>query len=169
LGDWADAQALDPEEIDAERGVVIEEWRLRRGANARMMDRQLPVLLAGSRYAERLPIGTVEVLQSFPYETLRAFYEQWYRPDLMAVIAVGDFDADDVEGMVRARFSRIEAPVAPADMPKYTVPDHDETFVTVATDPEATNNSLAIYHLVPRRDHLTFDGYRDRTVEGLYF
>ena len=169
LGDWADAQALDPEEIDAERGVVIEEWRLRRGANARMMDRQLPVLLAGSRYAERLPIGTVEVLQSFPYETLRAFYEQWYRPDLMAVIAVGDFDADEVERMVRERFSQIEAPVAPADMPKYTVPDHDETFVTVATDPEATNNSLAIYHLVPRRDHLTFDGYRDRTVEGLYF
>lgn len=169
LGDWAHAQAFDPAEIDAERGVVIEEWRLRRGAGARMQDEQLPVLLRGSRYAERLPIGTVEVLQSFPHEAVKRFYEDWYRPDLMAVIAVGDFDGAEVERMITETFSQIPAPAAPRERPAFTVPDHEETYVTVATDPEATSNSLTIYHLLPRRDHMTFGGYRDRTVEGLYF
>ncbi|MBR9991241.1 MAG: insulinase family protein [Gemmatimonadetes bacterium] len=169
LGDWAHAQTFDPDQIDAERGVVIEEWRLRRGAGSRMQDRQLPVLLAGSRYAERLPIGSVDVLRTFPHEALTRFYRDWYRPDMMAVIAVGDFDGAEVERMIRETFSPIPAPAEPTVRPVETVPDHDDTYVTVATDPEATNNSLTIYHLVPRRDHMTYAGYRDRTIEGLYF
>ncbi|HEX6135846.1 MAG TPA: insulinase family protein [Longimicrobiales bacterium] len=169
LGDWAHAQAFDSTEIEAERGVVIEEWRLRRGAGARMLDRQLPVLLKDSRYAERLPIGDVEVLRTFPHDVLTRFYREWYRPDLMAVIAVGDFDGDEIEALIRERFSRMPAPAGPVQRPSYEVPAHEQTYVAIATDPEATSNSLSIYHLVPRRDHLTFAGYRDRTIEGLYF
>lgn len=169
LGDWAHAQTFDPEEIDAERGVVVEEWRLRRGAGSRMQDKQLPVLLAGSRYADRLPIGTVEVLQTFPHDALTRFYKDWYRPDIMAVIAVGDFDGAEVERMITETFGRIPAPASATDRPVHGVPEHEETYVTVTTDPEATNSSISIYHLVPRRDHMTFGGYRDRTVEGLYF
>ncbi|MGH7465023.1 MAG: M16 family metallopeptidase, partial [Longimicrobiales bacterium] len=156
-------------EIDAERGVVIEEWRSRRGAGARMQDRQFPILLSGSRYADRLPIGSVDVLRTFPHDALKRFYADWYRPDLMAVIAVGDFDGAEVEQMIRDRFSQMPKPPTPTTRPAYPVPDHDETYVTVATDPEATNNSLSIYTLVPRRDHMTYGGYRDRTIEGLYF
>ena len=105
LEDWAHGLSFEHEEIDKERGVVIEEWRLGRGASARMRDKYYPVLFAGSRYAERLPIGKKEILESFEYETLKTFYRDWYRPDLMAVIAVGDFDAGCVEELIRKNFS----------------------------------------------------------------
>jgi zinc protease len=88
LEDWAHNLTLDPREIDKERGVIIEEWRLRRGANARMQDEQFPILLKGSRYAERLPIGTTTSIETFKHDRLKQFYADWYRPDLMAVIAV---------------------------------------------------------------------------------
>jgi zinc protease len=169
LGEWAHAVTFDPAEIEAERGVIIEEWRLRRGAGARMQDRQLPVLLHGSRYADRLPIGDVELLRTFPHEALIRFYRDWYRPDLMAVVAVGDFDGAEVERMIRERFSRIPAPATPTERPSYAAPDHGELVVTVAADPEATSSSLTLYSMVPPRDHMTFGGYRDRTVERLYF
>ena len=100
LEDWAHQVSFDDGEIDLERGVVIEEWRLGRGASARMRDKQFPVLFKDSRYAERLPIGDREVLGQFSYATLERFYRDWYRPDLMAVIAVGDFDVAHVENCV---------------------------------------------------------------------
>ncbi len=90
LEDWAHQVTFDDSEIDLERGVVIEEWRLGRGAAARMLDKQFPVLFKDSRYAERLPIGDPDVLGQFSYATLKRFYGDWYRPDLMTVIAVGD-------------------------------------------------------------------------------
>ncbi len=92
LEDWAHAVSFEPDEIDKERGVILEEWRTGLGAGARMLDVQLPVLLKDSRYAERLPIGKPEIIRAFPYDRLKKFYTDWYRPDLMAVIAVGDFD-----------------------------------------------------------------------------
>ena len=85
LEDWAHAVSFDPEEIDKERGVILEEWRIGLGAGARMLDVQLPVLLKDSRYAERLPIGKPEIIRTFPYDRLKKFYTDWYRPDLMAV------------------------------------------------------------------------------------
>ncbi|HEY8087701.1 MAG TPA: pitrilysin family protein, partial [Polyangiaceae bacterium] len=91
LRDWADAVTFDPVEVDKERGVVLEEWRLRRGAQARLLDKQAPVVFHGSKYADRTPIGKPEVIQGAPREALVRFYKDWYRPDLMAVIAVGDF------------------------------------------------------------------------------
>ncbi len=92
LADFAGGMTLDPKEIDKERGVVIEEWRGGLGAGSRLRDQQIPVLFAGSKYADRLPIGKPEVLKTFPASELKAFYTKWYRPDRMAVVAVGDLD-----------------------------------------------------------------------------
>ena len=94
LEDWAHQVSLDDTEIDKERGVIVEEWRLGLGAGERMQQKYIPVLLKGSRYAERLPIGKVEVIKSFSHDTLRSFYNNWYRPDLMAVVVVGDIDTE---------------------------------------------------------------------------
>jgi zinc protease len=168
LEDWAHLQSFDPEEIDKERGVVIEEWRLGRGAGARMRDKQLPILFKGSRYAERLPIGKKEVLESFDHETLKRFYRDWYRPDLMAVIAVGDFDAAAIEELIRDHFGKLTNPESPRERPTYPVPDHDETLFAIATDPEATTSSVSVYWKQPLRDQGTVAAYRQSLVEALY-
>jgi len=147
LEEWAHKVTLDPEEVDKERGVVIEEWRLGRGAGARISDQQLPVILEGSRYASRLPIGDIEVLQTFPQAEIERFYETWYRPDLMAVVAVGDFDAAEVEGMIRERFSQIPVPSTPIDRPVYDVPVVEGTRFALATDPELTQGQIGMLSL----------------------
>ena len=137
LADFAGGMSLDPTEIDKERGVVIEEWRLRQGASWRILEKQAPVLYYKSRYAERIPIGTPEILRSFPAARLKDFYETWYRPDRMAVVVVGDIDPAAIVPKVRELF----APLAPARPPPPSriaaVPAHAETFVNVAADPEA--------------------------------
>ena len=168
LEDWAHGLTLDPEEIDKERGVIIEEWRLRRGAAARIQDEQFPVLLRDSRYAERSPIGTVESLETFEHEALRRFYRDWYRPDLMAVIAVGDFDRAEVEALLIEHFEGISAPENPRERVEYSVPDHDETLFTIATDEELTSTSVAVYHMLALDEQETIGGYRQQLVEGLY-
>ena len=168
LEDWAHGLTLDPEEIDKERGVIIEEWRLRRGAAARIQDEQIPVLLRDSRYAERSPIGTVESLETFEHEALRRFYRDWYRPDLMAVIAVGDFDRAEVEALLIEHFEGISAPENPRERIEYSVPDHDETLFTIATDEELTSTSVAVYHMLALDEQETIGGYRQQLVEGLY-
>ena len=145
LKEWAFKAALTEEEFEKERGVVLEEWRGGRGADARMMDQEFPVLFAGSRYAERLPIGDVEIIQHAPVEALRRFYRDWYRPDLMAVIAVGDFNTDETVEMIRERFGGHPNPKDPRDRTEYSIPGHDETLVKVVTDPEATQTSAQIY------------------------
>ena len=106
LHDFAAGMALLPAEVEKERGVVIEEWRGRLGAGSRLTDKQLPVLLQGSRYAERLPIGTPEVLKSVPRQRLLDFYQKWYRPDQMAVVVVGDIDPAEAQKMVREQLRR---------------------------------------------------------------
>ena len=113
LEDWATGVTFEADEIDKERGVVLEEWRLGLGADARLLQTQLPVLLKGSRYAERLPIGTPESIRTFAPERLKQFYKDWYRPDLMAVIAVGDFDKAAVEALIKTHFARIPAATSP--------------------------------------------------------
>ncbi|PYS58483.1 MAG: hypothetical protein DMF76_19070, partial [Acidobacteria bacterium] len=100
LEDWAHNLSFDPTEIEKERGVVMEEWRLGRGAGMRMLNKIFPVLLNGSRYADRLPIGKPEIIQGGKQERLKQFYADWYRPDLMAVVAVGDFDKAAIEKMI---------------------------------------------------------------------
>src|SRR3954470_18276854 len=134
LEDWAHNVSFEPDEIDKERGVITEEWRLRRGAGARMQDKQFPILFKGSRYAERLPIGDMEVVQSFKHERLKKFYEDWYRPELMAVVAVGDFDKAAIETLIKTHFGSIPKSPATKLRPAYNVPDHPGTLYAIATD-----------------------------------
>jgi zinc protease len=168
LEDWAHAQTLDPAEIDKERGVVREEWRLRRGAGARMQDQQLPIMLKGSRYADRIPIGTLEVIDKFPHERLKKFYTDWYRPDLMTVVAVGDFDVAAIEKMIKAHFEPIPAGTSKKPRPSYPVPDHPGTLYAIATDKEATSTSISIYSKMDPRDPRTVGAYRRQIVERLF-
>ncbi|MGW8265288.1 MAG: M16 family metallopeptidase [Longimicrobiales bacterium] len=168
LEDWAHQVTLEPEEIDKERGVVVEEWRLGRGAGARMQDKQFPILFQGSRYAERLPIGKREVLEAFPPEALARFYQDWYRPDLMAVIAVGDFDAAAVEATIRDHFSRVPVRETPRPRVLYDVPEHAQTLFAIASDEEATNSQVALLYKQPLGEEGTLEAYRQDLVEGLY-
>ncbi|MGH7476671.1 MAG: M16 family metallopeptidase [Longimicrobiales bacterium] len=146
LQEWAGAIAFDSAEVVAERGVVLEEWRLGRGALARMRDAQFPILFEGSRYAERLPIGEPAVLESATAPLLRAYYERWYRPDLMAVVAVGDFAADSVERWIRERFSTLPAARSAEQRPHHDVPVQDAPRISIESDPEATSTLVSVYH-----------------------
>jgi len=168
LEDWAHAVSFDADEIDKERGVILEEWRTGLGAGARLLDVEMPVLLKDSRYAERLPIGKPEVIRSFPYDRLKKFYADWYRPDLMAVIAVGDFDPAVVEGMIRSHFGSIPAPANPRARTMYDVPDHPGTRYVVATDPEATSTMVNVSSIMAARDQTSIAAYRQMTIERVF-
>ena len=168
LEDWAHGVAFDSAEIERERGVVIEEWRQGRGAGARIRDQQLPVILRGSRYAERLPIGTTDVLEGFAHDALRRFYRDWYRPDLMTVVAVGDLDPDTAVALIRAHFGGIPAAPGPRARPTYPVPDHAEPLFTVASDPEQTTSNVAVYFKQPLRVIETVGAYRRQVIEQLF-
>lgn len=137
LANWAGYVSFDPAEIDKERGVVLEEERLRgKNAQERMQQQTLPVLLNNSRYALRLPIGKEDILKNFKPETIKAFYQDWYRPDLQAVIAVGDFDPKRVEALIKQNFSQLKNPAAEKPRTKYSVPATPGTAVKIVTDPE---------------------------------
>lgn len=168
LEDWAYRVTLDPEEVDKERGVVIEERRAGRGAMARMMDRQFPLIFQGSRYADRLVIGDLETLETFPPETLRRFYEDWYRPDLMAVIAVGDFDPAAMEEAIQEHFSRIPQKPDPRPRITYELPPHQETLYAMASDEEATSSQVSLLYKQPLEEHGTIGGYRQLLVDNLF-
>ncbi len=144
LADVGSALTLDPKEINKERGVVIEEWRSGLGAAARIRDQQIPVLFHKSKYADRLPIGKPEVLKSFTPRELRVFYSKWYRPDRTALVVVGDIDIAQIESQVRAMFTGWRKPASPPPARSYEIPLHKELLVKVATDPEATQSSIAI-------------------------
>lgn len=152
LEDWAHGIAFEAVEVERERGVVIEEWRGRRGADARIQDAQWPVIFGGSRYADRLPIGTVASLQAADSARLVRFYRDWYRPDLMAVVAVGDFNPAEVEALIRQHFSRLAMPPAPRPRPTFPVMPAEAPRAAVATDPEALQTSVGVLTIVPRRD-----------------
>ena len=167
LEDWAHNVSLDPAEIDKERGVIIEEWRLGRGAGARMNDKQFPILFSGARYADRLPIGKKETIETFKYDVLKRFYKYWYRPDLMAVVAVGDFDKAAVEGLIKQHFASIPAAKTPRLRPTYNVPDHPNTLYAIATDKEATMTSISVYNKLPLHEQGTVGVYRYKIVNRL--
>jgi zinc protease len=168
LEDWASTVSFDSVEIEKERGVVIEEWRLGRGAMGRMQDKQLPIIFKGSKYAERLPIGKKETLETFKRPTLVRFYKDWYRPDLMAVIAVGDFDTHEIEGLIREHFTHLQNPAHERPRPEIDVPDNVPPLYAIASDPEATSTSVAVLFKQDLRDHSTYGAYRQGLVEGLF-
>ena len=169
LEDWAHNYSFDPTEIDKERGVIVEEWRLGRGAGARMQDKQFPILMKGSRYAERLPIGKKEIIETFKHDALKRFYKDWYRPDLMAVVAVGDFDKPAIENLIKQHFGPLQNPKNERPRPVYQVPDHPGTLYAIATDKEMTTTQVAVYNKISVRDQSTIKSYRDKIVEHLYF
>ena len=168
LEDWAHRITLDPQEVEKERPIIVEEWRLRRGAEARMRDEQLPILLKSSRYVERKPIGELDIIQTATAQTLRRFYRDWYRPDLMAVVAVGDFDPLWVEQTIVEYFSNLEAPGNPRERVNYPVPEHPGTLYAPATDPEATSTRVSLFVKTEPRSELTFGDYRRELVESMY-
>lgn len=168
LFEWADRMTLSTEEIDKERGVIIEEWRFRRSAQQRMADEQYPVLFADSRYANRLPIGDVDLIATFPPDAARRFYRDWYRPDLSAVIAVGDFNAVEVEQLVIDLFSSFDGPSEPRERAYFTVPEHDDTRFVVADDPETAYTEVAVITKRPADELRTREDYRDLILGGLF-
>ncbi len=136
LRDWADGLTLATKEIDKERGVIHEEWRMRSSASSRIFERNLPALYPGSRYGYRYPIGTMEVIDNFKPEELRAYYEKWYRPDLQGVIVVGDIDVEKVEAKIKALFSPIVMPENAAAYEHYPVPATSEPIYIIDKDKE---------------------------------
>ena len=170
LSDWAHNATFDNTEIDKERGVVMEEWRLGRGAAQRMREETWPVVLQGSRYAERLPIGKESVLQNFKYDAAKRFYRDWYRPDLMAIIAVGDFDPAEMETKIKSYFGSIENPKQPKERKYYDLPPFKGTRIAVATDDEATGSSIAVGFITPGNDkpENVLNDFRNGLLNGLY-
>jgi zinc protease len=146
LEDWAHGIEFAPDEFEAERGVVISEWRSRLGVGSRISDKLIPALYKGSRYPERFPIGTRESLEGAKREDILRFYKDWYRPDLMAVIAVGDFDVRQMEKMIQDQFSKIPAPNGPTPQPSYPIPPQPGTTVLVAKDPELTGTQVQLIY-----------------------
>jgi zinc protease len=161
MEDWAHNVSFDEQEIDKERGVLIEEWRLGRGPWQRMEDKYLPVVFKDSRYAERLPIGKKEIIENAPYDTLRSFYRNWYRPDLMALIVVGDIDPDVAEKKIQEHFMSFKMPSDPIERKMYQVPDQPETLVSVATDKEAPNSQVSVIYKSDVEKFDSYNGYLD--------
>ncbi|MDE2926422.1 MAG: insulinase family protein [Acidobacteriota bacterium] len=168
LHEWAQGIVLDPDEVEKERGVVLEERRASLGAQSRIRDQQFPVIFKGSRYAQRLPIGTEEVLKAARPEDLKRFYRDWYRPDLMAVIAVGDFDGKQVEKAIRERFGDLTGPKNPRPRVIHPVPPHEETLVSIVTDPEVPGTSVSLLKKLPSLPQNSRAAYRQMVIERLF-
>jgi zinc protease len=168
LEDWAHGALLDPTEIEKERGVVLEESRMGKGAQQRMRDKYLKMILNNSRYSERLPIGKDSILKSFKPETIKAFYTDWYRPDLMAVIAVGDFDVDKVEATIKQKFSSMTLSAKAKKRTEYKIPLDGSTNVAVVTDPEYPQNVIQLIYKQPGSKEKTLKDVRDNFAPALY-
>ena len=145
LYDWACAISLNDKDIDEERGVIHEEWRTRADANWRTWEVTVPVMFAGSQYANRMPIGTMEVVMNFPYQALRDYYHKWYRPDQQGIIVIGDFDADKMEAQIKELFGKIKMPENAAERIYYTVPDNKAPIIAFHKDKDATYTRVDIY------------------------
>ncbi|MFD2365953.1 M16 family metallopeptidase [Pseudoduganella sp. GCM10020061] len=169
LHDWAQGVSFNAEDIDNERGIVLEEARLGKGASDRMNKVLLPKIFNGSRYAERLPIGKEEALKTFSHDALRRFYRDWYRPDLMAVVAVGDIDPAEAERLIRTHFGKLKNPANPRPRVSATIAPLQKSEGLVITDKEANTNSVYIrYPVQEDREDGTFREFRKGMVETLF-
>ena len=168
LGDVATGITFDPREVVAERGVVLSEWRTGLGAGERVRTKQFPVLFKGSLYADRLPIGLPTVLETATAEPIRRFWRDWYRPDLMAVIAVGDADPARLETLIRSTFGPIPKRTAERARKLAAVPTHDSTLVTIATDKELTSSAVGVLWKKPPTSVKNVGDLRRSMLERLY-
>ena len=178
LSDWAFAISFEPEEVELERGVILEEWRLSQGFGSRFFRNLNPLLFGSSLYAEREPIGLVEVIENAPVEQLVAYYARWYRPTLMAVVAVGDFDAEVIEGKIKQHFapppegesSYERAAVSePTERPTFDVPDNEMPLVDVFTDPEAPGTQITLVRKIAPETGQDLAAFRRGVAEELAF
>ncbi|MGN6165403.1 MAG: M16 family metallopeptidase [Flavisolibacter sp.] len=169
LEDWAGNNLFDTTEINKERGVVLEESRLSKGAQQRMLRQYFPKLFNGSKYAERLPIGSDSILKTFKPETLQRFYKQWYRPDLMAVIVVGDIDPGVAEQKIKAHFSGFKNPAAEKPRPSIIpIQARTKPEAMVITDEENTNTILQIFNFIrPSKKIKTWADYRQDLLDDM--
>jgi zinc protease len=168
LEDWAHNITFEGSEIDKERGVILEELRGGRGAGKRMQDKFMPVILGDSKYAKRNVIGTEDILKNFKHETIRSFYKRWYRPDLQAVVAVGDFDIDQVEKTIKARFGGIPKAKNPVALGKYAIPSHKDTKVAIVTDPEQPYTMAQVFYKLPKASEKTLADMRENIKRDLF-
>jgi zinc protease len=169
LEDWASTVTFEDAEIDKERGVVLEESRLGKGANDRMNKVVFPKLFAGSKYAERLPIGKDDILKNFKYDVIRRFYKDWYRPDLMSVIVVGDIEVADAEKKIKAHFEKLKNPAKEKPRAYAEIPERSVSEGLSVTDKEATNNVVQIYYSTKvSKPDLTLADYRNTLIKNLF-
>jgi len=169
MEDWAFNATLSDEQINKERGVVLEELRLGLGPDKRMSDKYLPKLLYNSQYANRLPIGKKDILENFKPDVIRQFHKDWYRPDLMAIVVVGDINVDEIEKKIKDNFSKYKNPAKPRERKVFDLPNHKETLVAVETDPDAT--SSVVQFIMKDSDaykpDVTVEQYNQSAVENL--
>lgn len=168
MRDWAGAATLDTEEINKERGVILEEKRLGKGAQQRMQEKYLPVLFNNSRYAKRLPIGTEEVLKNFKPQSIKRFYIDWYRPDLQALIVVGDIDVNAVEKMIKAKFADLKKPAVIRPRTKYTIPLSGKNQFIAVTDKEFQYTVAQVIIKHPGKELKTEKDYRNSIKRYLF-
>ncbi|MEE1063650.1 MAG: pitrilysin family protein, partial [Paludibacteraceae bacterium] len=165
LHDWSHYLLLKDDEIDKERGVITEEWRTRRSSKAvqRLWEEAMPVIYKGSKYEDCLPIGSMDVVANFPYDDLRDYYKKWYRPDLQAIIVVGDIDVKKTEDKIKRIFSEIPAQQNPAERIYYPVPDNDKMIVFAKKDKE---QPISLFSLYMKRDA---PSRQDKQLKSDYF
>lgn len=168
LRGWAAGLLYDNKEIDEERGVIIEEYRLGLGADDRMRKEYWPILMKDSRYAERMPIGKLDILQTFDYQVIKDFYHDWYRPDLQAVIVVGDIDVKEVEAKIKNMFGNIPAKQNPRKKETYGIGSNADPLVAVCTDKEATGNEVMLIRKHPHFAMKTIGDFRQQLCIDLY-
>ncbi|MGA3013309.1 MAG: insulinase family protein [Bacteroidales bacterium] len=168
LEDWSHNALLDDKEIDNERGVVTEEWRLGLGAQDRMMKKFFPIIFKGSVYANRIPIGKVDIIKNFKHDLIREFYHDWYRPDLQAIIIVGDIDPAKTEAQVKAHFSDIKNPPQERPRPEFDIPDNKEPLIAITTDKEATENFILMFYKHPLKKEKTLRDFTDKLAAELF-
>jgi len=171
LHDWSSYIAFEGDEIDAERGVIREEWRTRRTADWRASQEKNKILFQGSKYAKRDVIGSIDVINNHKYETLRRFYRDWYRPDLQALIIVGDFDAKMMESKVKELFSQIPSREKQDPRPDFVVPKHKEILAGTFIDPEITRTMVEVYYKHPAtpQNEKNLGYYKKNIVQSLFF
>ena len=178
LSDWAYGVSFEPVEVELERGVILEEWRLSQGFNSRLQQSLLNILFGDSLYSSRAPIGLTEIIENAPVEALRAYYERWYRPDLMAVVAVGDFDVEEIEAKITRHFApppegeaEQERAVAgqTTDRPHIEVPGHKTPLIEVFTDPESPATQFVLIRKLAPETGQDMAAFRRQVVEELAF
>lgn len=145
LHDWSNAVLLSDKEIDKERGVIHEEWRSRNSGIMRLYTEAQAVMYPGDKYADCMPIGSIDVIDNFPYQAIRDYYAKWYRPDLQGIIIVGDIDVDQMEAKIKSVFADVKKPVNPAERVYYPVADNQEPLVYIGKDKEIDDPTIEIY------------------------